>query len=253
MPIDETQGMDPRVSLQINLPEWFPRKKIGIHVKNTAMLASLGGLKRVAFRSFSDQEALSIPGGVLQSDGSLAARAMQVEQESFYGSQLDTSVRNSSFTNSSWGESTVLVNLDRLGRQSVMRGSGVRDAGAWARGLDMSFRGGLRNVGMRHLWSDVTETQRQMRKWVNIPFGLITITSGLNYLVEDPLSATLETVGQMLLFSAGYNGASVGIYGLANHREGYGHRISLLPGIEFERMSALQVVTRIPGLLVRQI
>lgn len=254
MPLRDVNGSDQRFRFDIQWPEWFPDDKVGINVQSTAGFVSLCGMKHVTIRNVrSSGENVSIGSSVVNTDGSLTASSIQTQAPSMFDTRITRPRYLPLYTNSQWSESELLVNLEAM-KNNVMSKGPVREPSAWANQLDMTLRHGFRNIGTRHLLTEVSMRQRLCA----VVFGNSNVFFQASRLISElpthtPLSFTLDALKSLGIHAVIMNGVNTATAGIENSREGSGHRLSLFPGIEWERAAWLQVATRIRGTIGKEI
>lgn len=251
-PLSQVNGMDPRIRLHVNLPAWFPADEIGLHVPKAARLASLGGLRHVAFKTVRFDDDVSVVGAIVNTDGSLTATRAKSASRSVTQSTLGDLSSGGYFTNSRWRDATVGVDFESIRRQMMDANIPIANSFAWAARLDTAFRTGLRDVGIKHLWSEV-EPVRKFAPYLPVAMLASGLFAGAHLSVKTPEETLVGAASGVFFYSAAANSIFTNMYGIPEPLEGRGYRVSLLPGIEFERTLAMQLKTRIPGSLVRRI
>ena len=161
LPKVEQEQLSDKLMVNLNLPPYVDRDRIGIDLERIHRLCRIGGIGRILLIGNSGQETShTVPQLVgFNSDGSaLASKAVAIVSAPVFDQKV---VQNGNRTDSRVVDIMVNANIDEIGLRVADSREGLRSASEWAKQLDGGLKKTVRKVGTSnvirnrpYLWPD---------------------------------------------------------------------------------------------------
>ena len=255
--INECWKKTDRLHAHITLPQWIDTEKIGVDVSRAILLMQLGGIKNTEFKMESGhQSKTNIPMvvGFNNHGVAYAGRASTKAEESSYHTSNVELDQSHVFRNSQWTNLKITLDRDAVQNKINEAKGDLRNPESWIPHIDKALRQNIRKAGTKHLLLNHTKFQTLSALWVNLNESLMDAGDMdiLSPLFNDfhPHVPSSEELASELIFNLAFwtIWGSI-IYG--KEKGGSGYRVSLLPGLEIDRASALQILSRTKSVVAK--
>lgn len=159
-PLPELES--PKFRFAVTLPNFVDPRSIGINLKRVGLLCRLGGIGHLRVENLTDQDTSSyvpIIAGFDAKGNAYAAKTGLKTSVPPYA--VDSHADGGSLLATRWVNGVIKINTDETANRILSEprwNNGVNTPDAWAYHLNRSIRGGIEDIGTKHLVLGVNKT-----------------------------------------------------------------------------------------------
>jgi len=232
-----TEANTDRIFLAPKLPEYVKAEKIGIDVERITRLCDLGGIERLFLAGKNDGETSKVEVGIGKLSANGEATATAATKTTIEPTHKSYSLVNGdpgphSFC---WTDALITMNTKEINQRIIEDRRwtrGVRDINAWSNYIDNCLRGGISEVGTRHLTVGLSNAN-----WLNLGIQ-VAIGTGMEIAMGPSVTTTITRI---FIVSAMLNALNFMLYKDSLDTK---YRFSLFYGPQIDRAILLWVLSK---------
>ena len=238
-----TEAITNRIFLVPKLPEYVKAEKIGVDLERITRLCDLGGIERVVLAGRNDGKTSRIEVGIGKVSASGEATATAASKKTVEPTHNSHRLAGEDFGPHciQWTDAFIEMNTKEINQRILddrRWTRGVRDINAWSKYIDDCLRGGISEVGVKHLTLGLST-----RNWINLG-----IQVGLQSTTEVIAGPTLTTsIVRLFTISAVMNTLNYALYRDFSDTK---YRFSLFYGPQIDMAILLWILSRNKRLVV---
>lgn len=231
----------PKIRMAVTLPPFIDSDRIGINLHAITILQRLSGISHLRVGGITGAQTSGFTpniGGIDSQGGIYAARTAAGVSVPSYSSETQEKYPDRAF-GARLVNGSIKINLDEVGnkiRSEQRWKGGAHSVEAWSYHLDKSLKGGISNIGIKHLMRDFNKIEYFWMAAVNI-LG----PASLSVTYAHGLEATAFLNG-VLFYNLFMNGVNSLVSSVAQIEEGW--RFSCIFGPQIDRALILKYVAK---------
>lgn len=233
IPINQVYRQTDRVNFNIPFPTWLETDRIGVDLRRTLGLMTLGGIRSLTMTQAKTDEENSVSMPVIvgiNTDGSALAGKAKAARKTLYHSGLSLQREFFPLHNCMWTNLGIRLNTDQIQKEITSASNNLRQPDSWTPYLDRVLRESIRKGGTHHLLKGHTVFRAF--------FALINNSLYLSAL-RDP----------KVILGVYFGWFAMGLFLELRTKElsssaGCRYRATIIPGYEIDRAALLQVLSR---------
>lgn len=226
-----------RIFLAPKLPDYVKADKIGVDLQTITKLCDLGGIERLVLAGKNDGKTSSVDVGIGKISANGEATATAASKKTMEPTHKSHSRVNGDFGphSFSWTDAFIEMNTKEI-NQRILEDrqwtKGVRDINAWSKYIDDCLRGGISEVGTKHLTRGLSG-----RNWINL--GIQVGIGSISEVISGP--SVPSAIIRVFAVSALLNILNYALFkNIADTR----YRFSLFYGPQIDRAILLWIFSR---------
>lgn len=241
MPLSELElYSDPKLTWNVNLPEYIPKEEIGINVNKIKLLSHLAGLAHLRIDSRSGEESTEMvsPTSINRHGAATGSLTTTVTKARLTSSEVDNSKSKPRYSEYQWGNGRITINTTELQKRTLdlskrENGPTLRQPDGWVKLLDKTLTGGISENANKQLLGNVTGLSKY---WLGVatfftfyPTYHVDLSSIATNALEATIYAQSVETGLAYIFRP--------------HLSVRERRLSLIPGYQLDRLFVVNAIT----------